>query len=173
MLCEKCGQKPATTLIKHTINGKMSVHNVCYDCAKNIGAFNLFNDLNFNLNNLFSGMFSPDFAVPSKNETEAPQVVCPKCGISLNEITHIGKVGCDECYTYFYNNLIPAIEKIHGKATHTGKIPKSAGKAAKIKNVVSKLKTELATAIANEDFEAAAKLRDEIKTYQSEVGNDE
>ena len=34
MLCDKCGQRTATTHIKTSINGIVEVHHLCPDCAK-------------------------------------------------------------------------------------------------------------------------------------------
>jgi len=62
--------------------------------------------------------------------------------------------------------LDPIIRKIHGLAAHTGNIPKSAGAVLSSKRHLDDLKAQLKTAIANEDYESAARLRDEIRSME-------
>ena len=84
------------------------------------------------------------------------------------EFMDSGKLGCDECYRTFYRELAPSIEKIHGKAAHSGKVPRSAGAVLQNRRKAEQLKAELAQAIREENFEKAAGLRDQIKALESE-----
>ena len=56
---------------------------------------------------------------------------------------------------------------IHGKTVHIGKLAKSAGSEVKMKSTLAKLKEELTTAIKEQEFEKAAKLRDQIKELEA------
>ena len=62
---------------------------------------------------------------------------------------------------------MPSIQRIHGKTKHEGKIPLSdVTNETKQASEIASLRAKLAEAIENEDFEQAAKLRDEIRTLE-------
>ena len=164
MLCQKCQKKEATTHFQRTVNGQTTVYHVCEDCAKELGLTDVFHPFGFPMNNLFSSLFSSPAQTPA-----GASPTCPKCGITLREIMDTGKMGCDECYHTFYRELAPSIEKIHGKAVHTGKVPRSAGAALQRRRQVEQLKAQLEEAVKQENFEAAASLRDQIKSLESEA----
>lgn len=72
-----------------------------------------------------------------------------------------------------YDELLPSIQRIHGRIKHSGKAssgaieqPKEETKEEKI----AKLKAQMDEAVAVQEFEQAAKLRDEIKSLESEGG---
>jgi protein arginine kinase activator len=76
--------------------------------------------------------------------------------------------GCANDYTVFEKDLTPLLQRAHEGATHhVGKVPTRRGGAGgvPIKRAfdVSKLRKELAKAVEAEDYERAAKLRDQIK----------
>ena len=96
---------------------------------------------------------------------------CPKCGASLHDIAQTGKLGCAECWNWFYDDIKQALYTAHGSPNspedliHIGKIPKNY-KPIKdeedLKQRMVKLKYKLDQAIKQEDYENAAKLRDII-----------
>ncbi|MGI5958361.1 MAG: UvrB/UvrC motif-containing protein [Massiliimalia sp.] len=154
MLCESCGQREATTVLKKTINGKTQMVHLCSHCANSMLLNNFFSD--FTMGNLFAD----DFSVMPK------QKVCEKCGSSLEEIMETGKVGCDQCYHTFGSELMRSVEKIHGKSAHVGKVPKSAKGALRKKNLLTEYRMELNRLIAEQEFEQAAQVRDRIRELE-------
>ncbi len=173
MLCQKCQKKQATTHYQQTVNGETTEYHVCSDCAKelgllgNVGFSQMFSPFDLHFGDLFSGMFGAPTG-PQQLGGASLSTVCPKCGVTLREIMDSGRLGCNECYRTFYRELAPSIEKIHGKATHSGKVPRSAGAALQNRRKAEQLKAELAQAIREENFEKAAGLRDQIKALESE-----
>lgn len=61
---------------------------------------------------------------------------------------------------------MPLLEKIHGNTEHMGKIPNSSGEARELSRELLELRQDLKRAIDKEDYEEAAKLRDQIQTLQ-------
>ncbi len=122
MLCQMCGQHPATTHIKTIVNGKLTQAHLCADCAKKQGYGNLFADWGSGFGSLLSGFMGS--AAPARQVTR-----CPGCGASFEDITRSGKIGCAECYHTFRGQLLPIIQRIHGTAQHKGKVPGTAGPA--------------------------------------------
>lgn len=88
---------------------------------------------------------------------------CPKCGISYSEFQKSGRAGCAECYKAFAAPMETTLQRIHGNAVHKGKIPESAGAGISKKRRIEDLKTRIAKAVADEDYEQAAALHKELK----------
>ena len=70
-------------------------------------------------------------------------------------------MGCAECYTAFYDKLLPSLQRIHGKGTHMGKKPNGTNSS---QNKLEMLKEQLENAVREQDFESAVKIRDEINS---------
>lgn len=88
---------------------------------------------------------------------------CPNCGHTLEDIVMSGKIGCGNCYKFYKKELIPLIEKCQsGGLKHIGKVPKNLTPSPDLKKIESDLKA----AIDEENYEQAAKLRDQIKKLQ-------
>lgn len=166
MLCEKCGLKEATNHYKMVINGKAEEHHYCSDCNTELfgsmlpsGLINT-DELGSLLSNLFGGRHTEE------------RNLCPGCGSSLKEISSFGRMGCAECYSYFARQIEPYLSRIHGSATHTGKVPKSVSPKRSLIREVERLKKELSEAVAKQEFEQAAKLRDELKVLEGVIPNE-
>jgi protein arginine kinase activator len=98
---------------------------------------------------------------------------CSGCGTRLGEISQTGRVGCPECYRYFSERLTPYIRRVHGPAMHTGAIPQSAGEYLYNKRRLTELQNSLQEAIARQEFERCAELRDEISSLKGVDSRDE
>ena len=74
---------------------------------------------------------------------------------------------CSHDYTQFEKDLTPLLQRAHESATHhVGKVPSRRGGTGvpmKRQVDVTKLRRELARAVEAEDYERAAKLRDQIR----------
>ena len=153
MLCQSCEKRQATTHIKTILNGELKEINLCPECAAKLGYGSFFTDFGFDIDKLFG---------------KAKR--CNFCGSSFDEIAKSGKVGCAHCYEEFYDELLPSIQRIHGRTNHTGKLARSAGTEVKVKNEIAKCKYELEQAIKTQEFEKAAELRDKIKELEKNIG---
>lgn len=169
MLCQSCEKRKATTHIKTILNGELKEYNLCPECAAKLGYDSFFGNVGFDLDKLFgSFMEGTGFEKNTKR--------CPACGAGFDDIARSGKVGCANCYNVFYEELLPSIQRIHGRTHHTGKLAHSAGTEVKIKSEIAKCKYELEQAVKAQEFEKAAELRDKIreleKNVQKSVSND-
>ncbi len=163
MLCQSCGKREANTHIKKIINGKLTEYKLCDQCAAKLGYTDMFSDFNFDFNNFLGSFFE-------NNQSHFAQLDnkrCDFCGTSFMDISSTGKVGCARCYDTFFDELMPSIKRIHGNTKHSGKFAFVAGKENILKNKVQDLEEEMKVAINDQDFEKAAKIRDEIKDLKS------
>lgn len=78
-------------------------------------------------------------------------------------------MGCGQCYETFADQLGPLLRKVHSATEHTGKTPKRAAGPLKLKREIQALRRELQAAVAEEDFERAAQLRDRIRELETKV----
>lgn len=152
MVCEKCKQNYATTIVTKTVNGETTTTHMCVECAFKAGYSNIFG--NFSLNHTMSEFDS---------KTAYPQKKCSKCGATFEQLLSSGKIGCSKCYYTFKDELLPTIQKIHGKELHVGKRPQNRVKVQEPIDLLEELKQRLDKAIEKQEFETAAVLRDEIK----------
>ena len=166
MLCQKCKKNEATTHYTQIINGKRQELHLCAECAAKQN-LNVFGDLP----NLFGSMF---FGEPQHRRMSTGSVrACPKCGMTLDEIAETGMLGCAECYNVFAQELAPYLTRIHGRAAHVGRIPRSAGGELKLRSELNDARTALKKAIDAQEFEQAAQLRDRIKELDEKLGKNE
>ena len=86
----------------------------------------------------------------------------------FDDIAKSGKVGCDKCYETFIDQLLPSFQRMHGRSRHAGKTPIGCAPTDTVQDKIARLKSELEKAVAEQNFEQAATLRDEIKRLESE-----
>lgn len=171
MICQECGSNPATLHFTKIINGEKTEVHLCEDCAKERGDF-FYGNNGFSIQNLLSGWLNIDSSTSSNafgTKVSLQQLRCEKCGLTYSQFGELGKFGCSECYNTFSDRLDPVFKRVHGNTEHVGKIPKRTGKQVNYKRSLEKLKKELEYAIAREEFENAAKIRDQIRELQSKL----
>lgn len=96
---------------------------------------------------------------------------CEACGMTQRRFEKMGRFGCEKCYVTFIGGLKPLLRKIHLGGRHYGKIP---GKWASEDHLIFRIKrleTKLRKAVADEDYEDAARFRDRIREMESQGTN--
>ena len=147
MLCEKCGKRPATVKYTQIINGRKSSLNICSACASQESIFDNFGSL-----------------LSFREREGADSGQCPCCHMTLSEFLRSGRMGCGECYSTFRNHADAMLKKIHGTSKHILEDTKPKKEEVKEpKSEIELLREKLANAIAEENFEEAASLRDIIR----------
>lgn len=95
--------------------------------------------------------------------------VCPQCGGSFKEFHEQGLLGCPYDYTAYRDLLKPIIERAQdGAARHVGKSPRPAGEGSRRRARLAQLHKALREAVGGEEYERAAKIRDEISAMEKE-----
>jgi protein arginine kinase activator len=164
MKCNNCN-KPATVHLTELKGGKKIEKHLCASCAAESEGFPVvkppINEMLTNFVLAHSGM--------QKDVSPA----CEQCQITWADFRQSGLLGCAHDYQVFERDLSPLLQRAHEGATHhVGKVPvrASAGtpadppKPSRKKTVdIARLRKDLAVAVAKEDYEMAARLRDQIK----------
>ena len=93
----------------------------------------------------------------------AEELTCEECGMTFAEFRENSLLGCPDCYGAFEGPLSPLMERAHeGGTHHAGKVPRRAGVGEQRQVALRRLRRRLDDAVAGEDYELAAQLRDEI-----------
>lgn len=164
MICEQCGERPATVIVKHNQQGQVTERHLCHVCAAEDHSINFsFDQDPMAIHNLLANWFpKQQQAVVSPVRKEVP--TCSSCGFTFQKFLNLGKFGCAECYNTFSPQLNEILKRVqNGNTEHTGKIPASYGTTLKIKKEIEELRKQMQYAIQEENFEEAASLRDEVK----------
>ncbi|MCL2532270.1 MAG: UvrB/UvrC motif-containing protein [Oscillospiraceae bacterium] len=171
MNCEKCNNHPATTHIKRFAGGVAEEFHLCAACAKASGL--LSPDGGFNLGDLFGGLLGNSV---SQQPAVAQSPRCAACGLSLQEIAQSGRMGCAACYDTFSAQIAPTLQRIHSSVQHSGKTPEDGNPALRERrereSTLTQLREQIAHAVREENYEQAAKLRDEIRALEQGGGDD-
>ena len=162
MKCEKCNEREASVFFEQTVNGEHTSLHLCHECAAKLQTGSLFESAPFQLGTSLLENFFGHTAPRVSGKT------CPHCGASFAEIRREGKVCCPGCYAAFRAELEPTIRSLHGHVEHTGHAPAGQSVLREKQNKLKELKKELQDAIAAEQYEQAARLRDEIRNLEKE-----
>ena len=160
MLCQNCNKNEANMHMKRIINGSAAEVHLCSDCARSLGYGEAFSGFGLGFGELLGELLS---------KGESSSAGCHSCGKTFEEIARDGKMGCADCYGAFYDKLMPYINRIHGRASYIGTKPEHGDNNDMY---IEKLKSDLKNAIDEQNFEFAAKLRDEIAELSAKGGNE-
>lgn len=161
MKCERCQQNEASCFYEINTNGSVHTLALCSACAKQSGVEGevFFPAFDGGFGNLFQSLFEG----PKK---PASGKACPSCKTTWRELASRGRPGCPQCYLTFGEELEPTLRSMHGNTTHTGRAPAKASEKRERESRLAALRREMSEAIASENFERAATLRDEIRALE-------
>ena len=164
MLCDRCKKNMASLVIEENINGEEIKLSLCPSCAMEHQFTISFNDVLKGLLNFGDESFG---GFKTKTGLE-----CPNCGLDLEGFKRAGKLGCSECYETFNSELSQIYNRIQTNPTNKGKIPKSHGEPYLKSRAIRDYREELENALSLEEYEEAARLRDEIRELEADMEED-
>ncbi len=169
MYCEECNKRLATVHVTRIINGQKFEAHLCDQCAQKDQETGLNFQPTFAIPNFLAALFNlshqmEQAIIPSQ------AIVCEKCGLTFEQITKLGRLGCNECYTEFADKLEPLLRRIHGSGQHLGKVPLRRGGSIRQKKEIERLRAYMQQLINREEFEQAAQIRDQIRGLEQGLG---
>ena len=193
MLCEKCRTREANIRYTEVINGIKTEHNLCSQCAREMdfGHYSAMFDTDYPIGKLLSDLFGLTGEETEQEDAGLDQVVCPTCHTAYSDFVKNSRFGCPDCYGVFDLLMSENIKRIQGSVNHKGKHPrfhyenefgterKASGaennavektgwnpEDAEREEKLAVLKSKLQEAILEEEYEQAAKYRDEIRALK-------
>ncbi|AIY03967.1 hypothetical protein Plano_0002 [Planococcus sp. PAMC 21323] len=169
MICDQCGERSASVIVKQHQKGQIVELNLCHICAAENHSINIaFEQDPLAIHQLLSNWFPNSQA--SINPIKKEVATCPTCGFTFSKFLRLGKFGCASCYDAFSPQLNEVFKRFHnGNTEHTGKIPASYGTTLKIKKEIEELRKQMQISIQGEHFEEAARLRDKVKILNAKL----
>ena len=189
MLCQKCNKNEANVKYTEIINGKKQEMMLCEQCSHELGLDNI----NFNMPIDFSSFLGGLLEDEGYNSNEfmplfqaVKELKCSNCNMTYDEFINQGKFGCPDCYDVFSCKIDSLLKRIHGSNEYLGRKSVGSGPMSLQKeknvgaaisrpksqntedNMLNELQQDLKRAIADERYEDAAKIRDEIKKLSEE-----
>ncbi|MEG1071780.1 MAG: UvrB/UvrC motif-containing protein [Akkermansia sp.] len=181
--CEICSS-PSTVFLTQIVDGKTTEISLCTKCAKERG---LLDPEAFDLaEKLFSSthgkskksekLTPPDTSsimdILHSSSSHLPLTQCPTCGFTLDDYRKIGRLGCSHCYDVFMEEILPSLSEIQSGTTHSGKEPEQAeqiAQEAQAQQTLGQLEADIKRAIAQENYEEAARIRDAITALRNDA----
>lgn len=161
MHCQRCKKAVATVHLTEVLKNENREKHLCERCAAEEGV--VIQAQAPSIQEILSNFVTQQSAVQ-----ELSQLRCPKCQMSLAEFRNTGLLGCPHDYETFEQALVPIIERSHeGGTRHVGKSPRRLGVPRDFQAELARLRRSLASAVENEDYETAARLRDQINTIET------
>ena len=161
MLCDVCKCNDATVFLTQILEGKMQKVNLCDSCSKEKGVQD---PTGFALADLLLGIGAAE-----EIEKGAPTQKCGVCGFTQADFKKSGRLGCSACYQTFAEGLGSLLKAMHKGTEHVGKLPQRAHREIELADRMRTLTQNLQKAVAEENYETAASLRDQIKQLETQL----
>jgi len=171
IFCDECKKNIATVFLTKISGSEVSKVQLCEECAKRMEetteAVNLLAFLPQVLSSL-QGL--EDNLVEDILTGEL--LTCGSCGTSFNDFQKMGLLGCADCYQEFSEALHRVVIEFQESDEHIGKIPGKASEGARLRKRIIDLERHLQQKIAEEEYEAAAAVRDQIREIEVRLNAD-
>jgi len=157
MKCQFCRERDAIIHVTNVVGNDVQKIHACRVCAESKGFDNL-KKSNFEKNHLLAGLI--DSTLPEK-KGEGKR--CGHCGRTYAAFSKSAGLGCSKCYDSFGEDIEKVLKRIHGNARHLGKSPRRyCTEKVNARRRIRALEDELRISVEVENYERAARLRDEI-----------
>ncbi len=156
MICQRCSS-PATVHLTDTQDGEIVEIHLCEACARKEGVPLGTKPPALGLQGVVQGLI---VAHVGELVGEVSRRVCPDCGLSFLEYRVGGRLGCPRDYEAFGPGILALLRRAHGSSRHVGKRPRRKEVTA---SPLLRMRAQLRRAIESEDYELAARLRDQLR----------
>ncbi|NLE19434.1 MAG: hypothetical protein GX623_01330 [Clostridiales bacterium] len=161
MICEVCRQRDADIVFKTVTGGQVATRAMCMKCAQNMQQemMKMFVALGFKPEQV-SGVHQEETSEAALPKPEMPRFLCAHCGRPYDRLDEHTMAGCAHCYEAMAEDLAAQF------APDTA--PKAADSRGNARGGHDELNLRLMEAVIREDFELAARLRDQLRTRDQE-----
>ena len=158
MVCDSCRERDAVVHLTQVVEGAVTQVHLCETCAADKGVETTVAAPKTPLTSLLQ-------TVQQQMTTSATdQARCSFCQASYKDFRASGRLGCARCYSTFEAQLRDLLQRVHGATRHLGRQYGSpAPEQLQRASTVLELREQLRRAIELEQFEQAARLRDQLK----------
>jgi protein arginine kinase activator len=170
-VCQACKQRDAVVHLTQVEGDEVTTLRLCSKCAAERGIETDATTVESPLGVFLSGL-DPAAHVAGSASLEAAGDPCPECGATLQDFRASGRVGCPACWNNLARPLTDLLRRLHGATVHTGEryaLPAApATPEAERQQRRTELREQLRVAVASEQFERAAQVRDQLRHLEQE-----
>ncbi len=158
MVCESCGERDAVVQLTKVVDGSVTQVHLCEKCAADQGVETTVAAPKTPLTSLLQSV-QQQLAGGATDQAR-----CTFCQATYKDFRASGRLGCARCYGTFETQLRDLLQRVHGATRHTGRQygPPAPDQLQRASTVLE-LREQLRRAIELEQFEQAARLRDQLK----------
>ena len=172
VLCEECGVNAACYTISVMMAGQVKQRHLCPEYMAKMNMSIATGNIRQLLSAIMTAITGTQAPAAGGAGAEAVEdIVCPRCDTALSQFTKSGRLGCPGCYEAFRAQLMPMLQQIHGRVQHAGRKPLDTEEAQRSRSMHETLQRQMEEAVAAEDFEKAAQLRDQLRALAEGEAN--
>lgn len=168
MQCEKCKIKKATVFYSELDRTRHALCSLCASASRvnDQEGFDVDDTAFIPVSYLYELVHTNNGIYYSVSNGSS-KLTCKTCGSDIESVTERGAMGCKDCYSAFISipQLSECSMRLYGMFNK--KIPRRYAIMQENKKRICELKDRLARSVANEDFESAVRLRDEIRSLEA------
>ena len=183
MVCDNCGKNEVEVFIKQVMNQEIKNLNLCRSCAEELGFTSPVMPsitISFSLSDGLQKKRKIRKLLPRKKDQPPDSLCCSACGTKFSAFREDGLLGCPKCYEEFRFPLGAYLQKTQGSESHwiASDVFKDIGLIAGKEDFetedvgnaedITRLRLEMYEAVAREDYERAAELRDMLAPLMEE-----
>lgn len=163
MKCQNCQESEASIHFKEVAEGLLREIHLCESCAVEKGYHLVIEQNKLSIVNQFIWMAENLYP---ESASKVGAVQCDRCGLRFSQFARTGRLGCADCYQAFSSHLPQVLRRVHGNIRHKGRTPSATAPTDPNRQTLERLRQDLTRAIEREEFEAAARLRDQIRELE-------
>ena len=156
MTCDVCGEREAIVNLTQIENGEATAMHLCERCAAERGV-----EPPAPRKTPLGGFLAAMGALSAGGGA-----ACPSCGATLQSFRESGRLGCSECWNAFEPSLRELVRRLHGSTYHVGERYSHETGEIPTAQLERELREKLKEAVAAENFELAAELRDRLRVLE-------
>jgi protein arginine kinase activator len=160
-----CKQNIANVKLTKLVKGTVEELWLCQECAAQQSPYQK-KSANLSLDAILAGILSQKNPEAGAKAASAVDLSCPTCGLPFESYRSTLLLGCSDCYESFEKQLVSDLRKFHGSIVHRGRAPEGGTEVIERRRSPEELRRRLQEAVETENFELAAKLRDEIRKIE-------
>jgi protein arginine kinase activator len=168
IFCEECKKNIATVFLTKISGNEVSKVQLCEECAARMEETTEAANLLAFLPQILSGLQGVEEHLV-EDVLSCELLACESCGTSFNDFQKMGFLGCARCYESFGEALKKVIIEFQESEEHCGKMPQKVSVGARLRKRLVDLERDLEHQIAEEEYEAAAAVRDQIREIEGRL----
>lgn len=158
MLCQLCHVQEASVYLIESVENTRTTLHICESCAQKRHVGEVLNKSALVWQQLLASFSAADAGL----DPLRPERSCPYCGLTTTQFRQSGRLGCEQCYDIFRESLLPLVRQFHQADEHRGRSGPTPVET-QVSLEIRELREKIQKAVSEEDYELAARLRDQLK----------